>query len=92
MVDGVIVWALHFALSYAYTAYACARGTAATVPWVVAAVTLFGVAAAAVLVVRSMQREAGFNEVVTRGVALLALLAMLWEGAVALGMPPCVPR
>src|SRR5690606_4495033 len=35
LASGVVVWALHFTAAYGYTGLACARGMAASVPWVV---------------------------------------------------------
>jgi len=84
---GVVVWALHFAATYGFTALACARGFGAAVPWVVVAATL--VAAAAAIAVIATHLSAEFTRWMTASVAALALLAIVWEGLSPLWAPPC---
>lgn len=84
---GPLLWALHFAALYGFTALACARGFGAAVPWVVVAATL--VAAAAAIAVIATHLSAEFTRWMTASVAALALLAIVWEGLSPLWAPPC---
>jgi hypothetical protein len=87
MSSGVIVWALHFAVVYGFTALACARGFGATAPWVVGAATLVAAAGAAVIIVRNFSRE--FTRWMSAAVAAAGLVAILWEGLSVLMVPAC---
>ena len=78
MASGVIVWALHFALIYGYTALACARGFAATAAWVVGAATLLAGLAALLVILRNLDHE--FTRWISAAVGLAALVAIVWEG------------
>jgi hypothetical protein len=75
---GAIVWALHFAATYGFTALACARGLGAAVPYLVSAATMLAILSIAVLLARSMRRE-GFEEWLTFAVAAIALVAVVFE-------------
>jgi hypothetical protein len=85
--SGVIVWALHFAAIYGFTALACARGIGAAAPWVVGAATVVAAALAAALILRNLSSE--FTQWMTAAVAAAALLAILWEGLSAFLAAPC---
>ena len=87
MSSGVIVWALHFAVIYGFTALACARGFGATAPWAVGAVTLVAAALAAVIMAKNFSRE--FTRWMSAAVAAAALVAILWEGLSAFMVPAC---
>ena len=85
--SGVLVWALHFALVYGFTALACARGFAAAAPWAVGAATLAATLATLAIIVTHLSGD--FIRWLTAGVAAFALLAILWEGIPALLVAPC---
>lgn len=88
---GVAVWAVHFLAIYGFTALACAgRFHVGAIPWVVAAATLFALAAAGALVVRAATRCARrFIDWLSAAIAGLALLAIAWEALAAWIVPPC---
>jgi hypothetical protein len=84
---GILVWAVHFAAIYGFTALACARGFGAAAPWVALAATV--VAAAAAIAIIATHLSAEFTRWMTASVAALALLAIVWEGLSPLWAPPC---
>jgi hypothetical protein len=84
---GIVVWALHFAAIYGFTALACARGFGASAPWVVGAATAVAAAAAIAVIVTHLSPE--FTRWMTAAVAGLALVAIVWEGLPALMVPAC---
>lgn len=85
---GVLVWALHFAAIYGFTALACARQLPAPVPWAVALATL-AAAAGCLLILRQELARPGFEAWLAAGLAALALLAIVWEALPVLMVPPC---
>lgn len=87
MSSGVIVWALHFAAVYGFTALACARGFGAAAPWAVGVATALAAALAIALIARNLDGE--FTRWMTAAIAATALLAILWEGLPALMVTPC---
>ena len=97
MCSGIIIWALHFAAIYGFTAVACAFGLgAARWPWIsvtAVVVVLTVVALGAVLAVLVPAVRAGLNafeNAMTAGLGALAALAIVWEGLVPVIMlPPC---
>lgn len=90
MSSGVIVWALHFAAIYGFTALACARGFPQAVPWVVAIATAAAVAAVLFFIVVSWKQENhDFEAWMTRGIAGFALVAILWEAIPVWVVPTC---
>lgn len=89
LASGVVVWALHFTAAYGYTGLACARGMAASVPWVVGIATAVGAAAAGALVARGLRHRGDFEAGIGAGLAAFALLAILWEGVSIFMVPPC---
>ena len=84
---GVVVWALHFAAIYGFTALACARGFGAAAPWVALGATVVAAAAAIAIIATHLSSE--FTRWMTASVAALALLAIVWEGLSPLWAPPC---
>lgn len=86
---GVIVWSLHFAVIYGFTALACARGMAAPVPWIIGVATLAGGGACVAIMVAALGRREQFESWVAAGVAGFALLAILWESIPVLTVAPC---
>lgn len=84
---GVVLWALHFALVYGFTAIACARGFAAAVPWIVGAATALAAALAIALIVANISSE--FTRWMTAALAAFALVAIVWEGIPAFIVPTC---
>ena len=88
MSSGVIVWAVHFAVVYGFTALACARGFGGAAPWLVGVATLVAAAAAVLVLLAHLSQE--FTRWITAALAAAALLAILWEGLSALLVPnPC---
>jgi hypothetical protein len=88
MPAGALVWAVHFAAIYGFTALACARGFGHAVPWVLG---FAGAAAAAALVI--VMRAADTDEFAgwtAAAIAAAALLAVAWESAAGLLVPACV--
>jgi hypothetical protein len=89
MSSGVIVWALHFAAVYGFTALACARGFGGTAPAVVGVATVIAAVLAIVIIVKNLNGE--FSRWISAAVAGAALLAILWEGLSAFMVQnPCV--
>ena len=97
MSSGVIVWALHFATVYGFTALACAHGLGDTRwPWmsvtaVIVIATAIALGATIVFVAIAMRAGlAAFENWLTAGVGAFAALAIVWEGLVPVFMlPPC---
>ncbi|HEX2197519.1 MAG TPA: hypothetical protein VHG88_02695 [Burkholderiales bacterium] len=88
MSSGVIVWALHFAAVYGFTALACARGFGAQAPAVTAIATAVAAVLAIAIILRNLNDE--FSRWISAAVAGAALLAILWEGLSAFMVPnPC---
>ena len=78
----VVVWSAHFAVVYGFTAFACARGMAGAVPWVIglaSAAALIALAAIAVPAGVRAARTAEFSSFVTVGLGGLAVIAIAWE-------------
>lgn len=89
MLAGVVIWALHFAAIYGFTAIACARRLPASVPLAVALATVVGAGACALIVISEMRHRQGFESWMTLGLAAIALLAIVWEAVPALVVTPC---
>ena len=79
MSAGAIVWAVHFAALYAFTALACARGLAGAVPWVTGAVTVLAVAAVLLVLARTRPLRREFESWLAFSIAALALVGILFE-------------
>ena len=97
MASGVVAWALHLAVAYGWTGFACARGFTASVPWVVAAATLAGAAACIAVAAAGFRlarrdSDAQFPCWLAGALALFALLGIVWEGVAIFGVPACVSR
>ena len=95
--SGVIIWAMHFTVIYAFTALACARGFAelqwlgaGVVTWTVLGVTSIAVAATLLVLVPAARAARGsFEDWMTAGVAALALIAIVWEALPVIIVPAC---
>ena len=85
--SGPLLWALHFALLYGFTALACARGFAHSVPWVIAVATLVLGAAAGFFIWRSPREQ--FIGWLGAALAAVSLLAMVWQAVPVLIVPAC---
>lgn len=92
MASGIIVWALHFLAIYGYAGLACARGWDATVAWAVAAATLVAVIAVGVPLAAGWRGRERYEHGIAAGLAGLALLAIVWEGASVAFLVPCASR
>lgn len=86
---GVLVWALHFAAIYGFTALACARGWSGAVLPLVVLATLAAAAAMLVIVVAGTRRRGEFESWLSASLAGLALVAVLYEGITVLVVPSC---
>ena len=101
MLAGALIWAVHFAVVYGFTAVACARGLETArvygigvVPLVIGAATAV-CAVAALVTAAAAFRVAGrsasegwrFVRYTTRMIVAFALLAMAWEALPALYLP-----
>ena len=88
MSSPVIVWALHFAVVYGFTALACARGFAHAASWTVTVATGIAALLVVLILVKNFDRE--FTRWMSAALAGAALLAILWEGLTAFLVPnPC---
>ena len=87
--SGAIVWAAHFAVLYGVTALACARDHAALTPWIIGLATAAGVGVAAVIAARSYRRRDEFAHWMAATVAVVAILAMVWEAIAGLVSRSC---
>ena len=95
--SGVIIWAVHFAVIYGFTALACARGFAelqwlgaGVVTWTVVGATAIAVAATLLILVPAARAARGsFEDWMTAGVAGLALIAIVWETVPVIMVPTC---
>lgn len=85
--SGPLLWALHFAVLYGFTALACARGLAAAIPWVAGVSTLALAAAAATLMVRTSKEQ--FVDWLAAALAAFSLLAMIWQALPVLLVSAC---
>ena len=83
----IVVWALHFALIYGFTALACARDFGAAAPWAVGVATAAAAVVAVVLIIANLNAE--FTRWMTAALAAAALLAIIWQGIPALMVPAC---
>ncbi len=86
---GVIVWALHFAAIYGFTALACARGLMGPVPSLIGIAGGVAAAIAAAIVVRGWRRRKSFEHWLSASVAGFALVAIVFETIPALAVPAC---
>lgn len=89
MSAGIVVWALHFAAIYGFTALACARGMPAAVPWVIGGATAVAGVACVVIFASALGRREELESWVSMGVAAMALVAIVWETLPVLVIAPC---
>lgn len=87
--SGIAVWATHFTVIYGLTALACARGYPSAIPWVVATATAAAAMLAIGIFAQGYRNQARFIDWVTAGIALLALVAIVYEAGAALLSPLC---
>lgn len=87
--SGAVVWAVHFTALYGFTALACARGFPGAVPWVAGGATLAAVLAMAFIILRGLPHRAGFTAWMTLAVAMLALVAVLYQVIPLFIVPAC---
>jgi len=95
---GVIIWAAHFGVIYAYTGLACARRVHATgvtwiagVPWVIGISTAIAVALMALFIAPALRARGPvrFVDWMSAGVAGLALIGVLFEAVPVFMVPVC---
>jgi len=103
LLGGMIVWAACFAAAYGMAAYVCARGLGdetvlgiAILPFGLGAITLAALAATGLIALAAYRRPAGTDAEPRRFlhstallVALLAIVAILWNGLPALLFAGC---
>ncbi len=92
MTSGILVWAAHFGVIYAFTAVACARGFGAFAPGAVVAASVAAVALLiAALAPAWRTRQAGeFVDQLALGIGGFALVAIAFETLAALMVPACI--
>lgn len=86
---GPIVWVLHFATVYGVTALACARGFAATVPWVVGLASLAAVALSLLVIARAWPQRAVFESWLAATLAALGIVGIVFAAIPMLVLTPC---
>lgn len=97
MGSGVLVWAAHFLVIYATTGIVCARLKSEWIertPWMIGAATLIACAVLAAIIFSELRRRpreelSRFIGWTTIALALLALIAVLWETVPVLIVPVC---
>lgn len=97
MLSGPLVWAGHFLFVYGVTGVMCARPAmldASMGPWIVGSASLVCIAAIVAILVgmrKSVPRagEPGFVPAMTCMLALLSVLAIVWETLPAFIVPIC---
>jgi hypothetical protein len=88
----VVIWSLHFAAIYGFTALACARQMTAWIPWVVGAASVAAVAALLVLAVPAglqTLRTSRLADSLVLGLGGLAVVAVAWEVSSLFWVPAC---
>lgn len=96
MLGGLLIWTAHFAFIYGFAGLVCARpswgwveggfGVLGTTILAATAVASFATAAVIAVARRSPDR---FTRRLATAVALLALVAILWQGTTVLLTPGC---
>ncbi len=105
ILSGALIWALHFAVIYSFTALACARGFweaswlgVGVVGWAIGMATFVAVLAVSAIGVQALRsaRSRGAQENamafvhwMTMGIAWLSLVAIVWEAVPVLLVPAC---
>jgi hypothetical protein len=86
---GVIIWALHFAAVYGFTALACARGWhGAVLPFILTA-SLLAASAVGEVIVAGLRRRTEFEGWMSAAVGGFALVAIVYEAIPVLIVPVC---
>jgi hypothetical protein len=86
---GVLVWALHFGALYGFTALACARGFANTVPWFAGFAALAALFAMLLIIARNVPRRAEFESWMALAVAALASVGIAYGTFSVYLVRPC---
>lgn len=103
MFSAALIWAVHFAVIYSFTALACARGFSdlewlgvGMVTWVIGTATSIAIAALAVIIKRTLgavrttpSNTARFMHWMTAAIGGLALVAIVLEALPVLVVPAC---
>jgi hypothetical protein len=89
MAAGVLVWALHFAALYGFTALACARGFASTVPGFAGFAGLAALVAMLLIIARNLPRRAEFESWMALSIAALASVGIAYGTYSVYLVRPC---
>ena len=84
----IAIWAVHFTVSYGFTAFACARQMSGAVPWVVGVASALALAALIAIAVRSA-RASRLPDALAAGLSGLAMIAVVWEASALIWVPAC---
>ena len=86
-----LVWALHFTALYGVTAVACARGVSALIPGAIVIATVVAMAAMLAIVKLAHRARDHFIRWISRSLAGLGVLAIVFEAVTVLLVPACPP-
>ncbi|HEX6003154.1 MAG TPA: hypothetical protein VFZ14_04065 [Burkholderiales bacterium] len=86
---GIVIWGVHFAFIYGFTALACARGEPNIVPWLVLLSSAVAATLAGIVMVKGFRARCAFIEWMSASVAAFALIAIAYETLTALLSPSC---
>ncbi len=89
LASGVVVWAAHFLVIYGFSALACARGFASAIQPVIAVAGVVAVALLAAIIARGWISRARFEHWLSAAIALLALVAVVYETLPAWTVEAC---
>lgn len=84
----IAIWAVHFTVSYGFTAFACARQMSGAVPWVVGVASALALAALIAVAVRSAGGSR-LPDALAAGLGGLAMIAVVWEASALIWVPAC---
>ena len=85
----ILIWALHFTLAYGSTSLACARAMANLVPWAITAASVLGGVAALGCLRYAVNRRGSFPAWMTAALAVVTLIAIVYETMGAYTLPAC---
>ncbi|WP_203075363.1 hypothetical protein [Falsiroseomonas ponticola] len=86
---GIVIWSVHFLLVYGGQAVACAADRPGLVTPLVIGASLVALALLLVVALAARRHRHGFMGTMAIGIAALSALAVVWEAAPALALPPC---
>ncbi|MCD6680577.1 MAG: hypothetical protein LT102_07970 [Burkholderiaceae bacterium] len=89
LASGIVVWAAHFLVIYGFTALACARGFVPAIQPVIAGAGVVAVALLASIIARGWMSRAHFEHWLSAAIALLALVAVVYETIPAWTLEAC---